>query len=252
MSLPICVIITSTDCTHCRNLKSSGDFSREGKINKEISMEGFQWNANSLSRLITADENVTYDSKSKFRVYEYELYTMRNPSHEGVKSFTVFTFEIKKNRAYVIRKTFQRDSQAGDSIIYILDKKEGIKAEGSYNALVRSVFPKLYNYAIQFPNALFFSAEEWEKSIKDPNISPYGRSATLNVSLAIDRITNKPNTWVAVSADHTRQPYKKNYITYASYLLENIDMLLPPKNTIKDETKPKINFKRTIVYGVRY
>lgn len=273
MNLPVCVIITSSNCPHCNSLKSSGDFSREGKINKQYSMNEFKWDAESFCKLIIADEKMTPNSTSKFTVYEYDLYEMQNAVNTGVRSFTLFTYIKKSDKTgFVKRETFKRINQKSDEIYYILDDKSQVKIKGSFNELLSNTFPsKLYSYCVQFPMALYFSAKEWNDALKNQNIAPYGITPTLTIGLGPDKlIQSGPLIWTPTARNSEVKSYKKNYITYAHHLINNMEELDPPnelvtskkvESKIKDEsTKNPVSSKQMFklkyipnkVYMVRY
>jgi len=235
--LPYIVILTSSDCKACQALHYSGDFAREGEVNSKVSLGGFQWNANSFWSLITATTKPNLKSKVQFSVLEYELYTMQKTDSTGVKSFTVFFFELQEDDdgkfGIVHRNTYERVSSNSDEFTYTSDDGSEILKEpkkGSFNGLLNKTFPKLLNaYAVQFPSFVYISNAEMNKALKDPAYSPYAKSFSL--------ITGKRgDNWAPVARDSGKEDYKTGFIAYAKYAAENPSFLSPPIETSEVET----------------
>jgi hypothetical protein len=95
--------------------------------------------------------------------------------------------------------------------------------EGSFNALLAKSFPKMLAlYAVQFPNFMYISNNEYQKAIKDPSYSPY---AVLYGGIITGR---KDTQWAPVQRDPNFNQ-KKTFIQFTADIVSDTNILNPPE-----------------------
>lgn len=222
-NLPILVIITSADCPACQNLHASGSFNRDGPPNPRLSFYGVKWEAPSFWPLISGDPEPTAQSRPRFRVYEIEVFSMRNTGHNNIKSYTEFV--LSSDGMGITRHTYFRSAEGGDGIIYVENEgniTEGVKKDGSFTAMVARLFPNgIRSLVIQFPSFMWVSRVEWKKGLDDSNYVPYAAVFGLVVG---EKTTGKGKVYGIVSQDTSDK--RKTIVQMANLISTNPAVLI--------------------------
>ncbi len=248
---PYIIIVTADNCSACQALHKTGEFYRgnEEDITPKISMAGFQWSARSFWDLMTATPKAGARTEVKFKVIEYEIYSMQSLNYNNVKSITIFSHSYEEDDdgkySVVHRNTYQRVTPTVDK--YTFTKNDGSEIDqepqdGSFNEFLSKYFPiSLSSYTSQFPCFIYISSSEMNKALKDFKYSPFARS--------FSRVTaKKDDRWVALAQDMGKEPYKANFILYAKYISENPSFLSPP---IEEPTPPEENSVKSVTFSNR-
>lgn len=252
-NLPYIIILTSTECGACRNLHVTGNFSRLNMPLSNKDFAGFRWNCDKFWKLITANQNAVVKSPTKYKVMEFEFFNMKTPTIQGIKSFTIFTYETSEEDGEIVgdvhRDIYDRIEEGKDEYIYTRDGGEEIKdqeEEGSFNDFLARKFPRgLSLYTVQFPSFIYMSHNEFNKALdikNNPNYSPYALSFGLVTGM-------KDNLWRPVRKDEKKEPWKNGLITFAEHIIKNPDLLTPPEVTIEVDVKDTKDKVKSVTIG---
>jgi hypothetical protein len=255
MSSPgVLVIMTSLNCGACVALHKSGEFCRENCGDGKTTFAGFKWNAESIWKLITANENPTLQSQKVFNVIEIEFYSMQKTFIQDISAMTLFSFAIEEDDdgeyeerrfGMVHRDTFARVKPGLEKFTLQKDESpEKTLVKGSFNNfLVKHIPQMVHNYAYQFPLFGFFSAFEWQKALKNPNYSPYGKAFGLITGRRPSRSRKGEKSieiWGPIGQDKAREKQNSGFVQHALYLANNPDALRSPESSIESITNKKI------------
>lgn len=229
-ALPIMVVITSEDCSACQNLHSSGDFNRDGPVNPRLSFYGSKWDAPFFWRLLSGDPEPNENSRPRFRVYELEVYKMRETSLNNVKSFTQFT--LSDDGTGITRHSFFRSEPGKDAIVYLENDTpfaKGVKKEGSFTAMLTRLFPNgLRGLLRQFPTFMWVSPTEWRKGLDNNTYVPYAAVFGLEVG---ESSTERGKVYSIVGHDTNEK--RRTPVLMANYIAANPSALNPPVTEAK-------------------
>jgi len=187
---------------------------------------------------------------------EYEFFSMSKPTIEGIKSFTQFRLEITQDgengkQGDVIRDIYDRVSPTSDNYTYTKDDGDDISnvsVDGSFNAFLAKTFPRALSlYAISFPSFIYMSNSEMKKALlaeskKSELYSPYAVSFRLIVG------QNANKLWAPVAKDLGKEEWKSSFVKCAKHLIDNPDMLEPPKieKTVTKAEKTATKAEKTV------
>jgi hypothetical protein len=241
-NLPTMVIVTSSDCSACRALHSTGDFNRElGDAGPgPTSFLGSKWDAQLFWRLLTGDVNPDKNSRVKFRVMEMEIARMSARSgFSNVLGFTEFNLVATSEDINITRNTNERfqDEKGNDAIMQLIDdtiRGKGIHKQGSFDQLVASKFPQgLFNILYQYPSFIWFSPTQWTMAMRDPTYTPYA----LIYGLVM---TDKDGKWVVTDKDSLDEQ-RRTPVLMGSFIASNLRSLEGPvvKVVSNGDTKEK-------------
>jgi hypothetical protein len=238
--LPVFVVVTSADCSACRNLRSSGEFNRDGPPAPNLSFYGHKWDAFFFWKLLSGESKPKDESEAKFRVYELELYHMDKFTHSGVKSFTEFVLTFSHDSVDINRNTFCRDTEKGDAIVYLKDEtplSKGVTKSGSFTKTIANIFPAgLAPLIVQFPIFMWFSKEQWSKAMSEPGYTPYGYAFGLKIG---EKDENGASVWRIVARENDAK--RENPVAAAENIANNLITLNPPpfaKKVVPEEKTP--------------
>lgn len=230
-NIPVMVIVTSSDCSACRALHSTGDFNRDGDNGTPAmsSFLGSKWDAQFFWKLITGSTEPDKNSPVRFRVMELEILKMnsRNGGFNNVLGFTEFICTSTRDGIDIYRNTYEKfvtqDTQELDGIMYLKDntkRGEGERKQGSFSQLVSTKFPAgLFNLLYQYPSFMWFSPTQWTMAMRDPTYTPFALIFGLVMSA-------KDGKWSVTDRD-TPDEERKTPVLMNNYIFDNIRLLDP-------------------------
>ncbi len=241
-NLPVMLIITSSDCSACRALHSTGDFNRDLDNNTPpmTSFLGSQWNAQLFWRLLTGSIEPDKNSQVKFRVMELEILRMnnRNGGFNNILGFTEFILNSNKDGIDINRNTYEKyqDDTELDGIMYLKDdtrRGSGERVQGSFTRLVSSKIPSsIFNLLYQYPSFMWFSPSQWSMAMRDPTYTPFALIYGLAMSA-------KDGKWAITDRD-TPTDDRKTPVLMNSYISSNLKLLDPVMEQREISKKEKV------------
>lgn len=246
-NLPVMLIITSSDCSACRALHSTGDFNRDidNSAPPMTSFLGSQWNAQLFWRLLTGSVEPDKNSQVKFRVMELEILRMnnRNGGFNNILGFTEFILSSNGNSIDINRNTYEKyqDETEIDGIMYLKDDTRrglGDRVQGSFTQLVKSKFPSsIFNLLYQYPSFMWFSPSQWSMAMRDLSYTPFALIYGLVMSV-------KDGKW-AITGNDIQDDNKKTPVFMNNYISNNLRLLDPVMERRETPKKEKVIVKKS-------